>query len=89
MPKILKQGQFERESRPSVAIVQDEILSNGKWLWYGLIYINHSHAHANWNESLCAMALLTSLIPDSRHKADYKKVLYPCQVNIMNFSVSF
>lgn len=36
--------------------------------------------HTDWGESLTAMAVLANLIPDSRYKGDFKKIIYPTDV---------
>ncbi len=51
-----------------------------------LLEFNYSYLYADWNTSLSTMALVTSLIPDSRHKADYRKIICPSQVTKANYT---
>ncbi len=47
-----------------------------------LLEFNYSYLYADWNTCLSAMALVTSLIPDSRHKGDYRRIICPSQVSL-------
>ncbi len=48
----------------------------------GALLLEFNYLYADWNTSLSTMALITSLIPDSQHKADYRKIICPSQVSL-------
>ncbi len=84
VPRVIAQTKLELSSRSSLSAANDEILAHAWYvlIWLTFVWLTTIIACTDLDDCMMkALALIDQLLPDSRHKPDFHKVMIVDQVS--------